>query len=152
MSFYDLLVFLHVLAAMVWVGGVVMLGALVTRVLRGGERDAIERFVGALRVIGPSILAPATVVLIGVGIWLVLDSAAWDFGQLWIQLALGLFAAVFLTGAVHQSRTAIAAERAMERGDLDEAIGQLRRWAWGMRLILVLLVAATWDMVVRPGL
>jgi hypothetical protein len=28
----------------------------------------------------------------------------------------------------------------------------LRRWAYGMGVILVLLVAATWDMVFKPGL
>jgi uncharacterized membrane protein len=149
---YDWLKFLHVVAAMVWVGGVVMLAVLVTRVLRDGDRDALQRFVGGLRVIGPLVLAPATVALFALGIWLVLDSAAWDFGQLWIQLALGLFAAVFLIGAAHQSRTAIAAQRATERGDADEAARQLRRWARGMGLILVLLIAATWDMVIKPGL
>lgn len=68
------------------------------------------------------------------------------------MLALALFAAAFLIGAVFQSRAAIRAERAASAGDGGEAARQLTRWSWGMRLILLLLLVATWDMVVKPGL
>src|SRR5262249_54533151 len=85
------------------------------------------------------------------GIWLVLDSDAWDFGQTWIWLALALFAAAFLIGAIFQSRGAIAAEGAPGAGDESEAARQLRRGSWGMGLIVVLLVVITWDMVIRPA-
>jgi uncharacterized membrane protein len=149
---YQWLLFIHIVAAMTWVGGAVLLGALVTGVLRGREPDAVARFVRSLRLIGPRVLAPATVAVVGVGVWMVVNSAAWDFGQFWVQLALALFAGAFLIGAAHQSRTAIAAERAVERGDQDEAVRQLARWSWGYRLIVLLLVVATWDMVFKPGL
>jgi uncharacterized membrane protein len=149
---YDWLVFVHVLASMVWLGGITVLGAFAIRVLRERDADAVGRFLGSLRRIGPLVLAPAPVLLVALGVWAVADSDAWDFGQLWIQLALGLFAAAFLIGAAHQSRAAIAAERAAERGDGDEAVRQLRRWAWGMGLIVGLLVVATWTMVFKPGL
>jgi uncharacterized membrane protein len=151
-SLYDWLVFFHIFAAMVWVGGLVALSVLATQVLRSGERGAVARFVGSLRMIGPLVLAPATVALLGFGIWLVVNSAAWDFGQTWIRLALALFAGAFLVGAVFQSRAAIGAQRAAEAGDHGEAARQLTRWSWGMRLILVLLLVATWDMVFKPGL
>jgi hypothetical protein len=49
-------------------------------------------------------------------------------------------------------RSALAAERAVNAGDHAEAATQLRRWSWGIGLILVLLVVATWDMVFKPGL
>jgi hypothetical protein len=90
-------------------------------------------------------------VLVGMGIWAVADSDASDFGQLWIQFAIGLFAAAFLVGAAHQSRAAIAAERASSRGENALALRHLRRWAWGMGVIVALLVAATWVMVFKPG-
>ena len=77
--------------------------------------------------------------LIGFGVWAVLDSDAWDFGQLWIQLSLGLFAAAFLVGAAHQSRAALAAERGAE-DPARAAVHHLRRWAWGMGAIVLLLV------------
>ena len=149
---YDWLLFLHIVAAMVWVGGVVALNVLATHVLRSGDRDAVTRFTGSLRVVGPLTLAPAVAVLLAVGIWMVADSEAWSFGQTWVLLGLGLFAAAFVVGAAFQSRAAIGAQRAVAAGDADEAARQLARWSWGMRLILALLLATTWDMVFKPGL
>jgi uncharacterized membrane protein len=149
---YDWLLFLHIVTAMVWVGGAVMLGALATAVVRGRDPEEVARFGGTLRLIGPRVLAPPTVGTFGLGLWLVLNSAAWDFGQLWIQLALGLFAAAFVIGAAHQSRAAIELERAAERGDHDAAHHQLARWVWGYAAIVVLLLIVAWDMVFKPGL
>ena len=149
---YQSLLLLHILAAMVWLGGLVVLTALGAHVVRIGERDAVTRFVGSLRTVGPFVLAPATIAVLGFGIWLVIDSDTWDFGQTWIDLAFALFGAAFLIGAVFQSRTAISAQRAAASGNHDEVARQLRRWLWGMRLILLLLVVITWDMVIKPGL
>jgi len=103
-------------------------------------------------VLGPAVLAPATIAVLGFGIWLVLDSDAWAFDQGWVQLAVGLFAAAFLIGAAHQSRAALRAERAAEAGDDAEARRQLVRWTWGYALVVVLLVVVAWDMVFKPGL
>lgn len=152
MNVYDALVFLHVLAAMVWLGGLATLTVLVALTLRSGEPDAVARFIRSLRTIGPVVFAPASLGVLGFGVWLVLDSDAWGFGQTWIVLGFSLFAAAFLVGAVFQSRAALSAERAAAAGDDREAARQLGRWSWGMRLILLLLLVATWDMVVRPGL
>jgi uncharacterized membrane protein len=149
---YDWLLFLHIVAAMVWLGGGVVIAALATRALRDPAPDAVAQFVGTLRVIGPRVLAPATVAVVGLGVWMVLDSTAWSFGQLWVQLGLGLFAAAFVTGAAYQSRAAIKADRAAAAGEHAEARRQLGRWALGYGVIVLLLVAATWDMVFKPGL
>jgi uncharacterized membrane protein len=151
-TLYDWLLFGHVVAAMVWVGGIAVLNVLAAQILRSGEPDAVSRVTGSLRVIGPVVLAPSVVALLAFGIWLVVDSEAWDFGQGWVRLGLALFAGAFVVGAVFQSRSAIAAQRAAAAGDAGEAARQLSRWAWGMRLILVLLLVATWDMVAKPGL
>jgi uncharacterized membrane protein len=148
----EWLLLVHVLAGMVWIGGIVVLGAIGVRAVRDSDPDAPARFSATLRAIGPIALAPAPVLLVGFGVWLVADSPAWAFDQSWIQVGLGLFAAAFLVGAVHQSRTAIAAERAAARGDRDEAVRALRRWLWGTAVIVVLLVVAVWDMIFKPGL
>jgi uncharacterized membrane protein len=151
-NLYQSLMFLHVLAAMTWVGGLVILTALSAQILRSGDHDAVARFSASLRRIGPLILARSTLAVVALGIGLVLDSNQWHFSQGWILLALALFAAAFLIGAVFQSRAALGMERATEAGNPEQAIRQLRRWAWGMRLILALLVIVTWDMVVKPTL
>jgi uncharacterized membrane protein len=151
-TLYDWLLLGHIVAAMVWLGGGVVLAALAITTLRGGDTQAVARFVGGLRVIGPAVLAPATIATLGLGIWLVLDSAAWDFGQSWVVVALALVAATVGVGAGHQGRTAINAQRAVERNDHAEARRQLTRWTWGYATVVALLLAVAWDMVFKPGL
>jgi uncharacterized membrane protein len=151
-SLYEWLLYLHVVAAMVWVGGLVALNVLVAVVLRSGGEGEVARFVSTLRIVGPATLAPAMLGVVGFGIWLVLESDAWSFGQAWVWLALVLFAVAFVVGAAFQSRTAIGAQRAVEAGDDAEAVRQLRHWAWGMRSILLVLLVIAWDMVFKPWL
>ena len=148
----DVLLLAHILAAMTWLGGVVVIGAFVRRAVADDDPASITRLVGSLRVIGPRVLAPAPAVVLGAGLWLALESDAWSFDQLWLQLALGLFAVAFLIGAAHQSRAALAANRAAEGGEPERAAAHLRRWVRGNGLILLLLVATTAVMVVKPGL
>jgi uncharacterized membrane protein len=149
---YDWQLFAHVLAGMVWLGAIVLLEVIAIRVVTGDDDLAAGRLVGTLRAVGPMVMAPMPVILLGFGIWMVADNAAWDFGQTWVQVALALFAVAFAIGAAHQSRTALAAERAAAAGEHREARNQLRRWTWGMGAIILLLVAATWDMIFKPGL
>jgi uncharacterized membrane protein len=151
-SLSDWLLFGHVLAAMVWLGGGVMLAALAILTVRAGDAEAVRRFVRPLRVVGPAVLAPATVAVVGLGVWLVLHEAAWTFGQTWVWLALALFALAFVVGAAYQSRAAILAQRARDRGDDAEARRQLARWVGGYLVIVGLLVVIAWDMVFKPGL
>ena len=149
---YDWQLFAHVLAGMVWLGAIVLLEVIAIRVVTGDDDSAAGRLVGTLRAVGPLVMAPMPVILLGFGMWMVADNEAWDFGQTWVQVALALFAVAFAIGAAHQSRTALAAERAAAAGEHGEARNQLRRWTWGMGAIILLLVAATWDMIFKPGL
>ena len=150
-SLYEWLLFLHILAAMIWLGGLVALAAFGARVL-SGDGETVARFVGSLRVIGPTVLAPSSVLVVALGIWMVIDNDAWDFGQTWVWLALALVAAAVLVGAAFLSRYALAAGRAVDAGDDAGAVRQLRRWALGIATIVLLLVVTTWDMVFKPGL
>jgi uncharacterized membrane protein len=150
-TLYDWLLLLHILAAMAWVGGLIVLTVLSGSVLRDPDPAARARFIRFLRRVGPMVLAPATVLVIAMGIWMVAQSDAWSLEQRWVRLGLVLFFAAFLIGAVFQSRAAVLAERASKAGDDVLAARQLRRWTWGMRLILVILVVTAWDMVFKPG-
>ena len=85
------------------------------------------------------------------GTWLVLATPTWSFDQPWLTLGLTFFGIAFLVGVAHQSQAALGAERAVGRGDHEAAAKHLRRWSWGSRVILVLLLAATWTMVFKPG-
>src|SRR5262249_6457567 len=101
--------------------------------------------------VGPVLFVPALLAVLGLGIWLVLDSGEWGFGQTWVWLALALFAAAFVVATIFQGRAALGAQRAVTAGDQIEATRQLRRWAWGLGLIIALLGSTPWDMVIKPG-
>jgi uncharacterized membrane protein len=150
-SLYDWLMLGHIVAAMGWLGGSILLGTLATIVLRRRDPADVKRFVGVLGVIGPRVLAPAVVAVLGFGLWMVLDSSEWSFRQVWVQVALGLFAAAFVIGVIYQSRTAIRADRAAAAGDHERVVRELLRWSWGYRVIVVLLLVVAWDMVFKPG-
>jgi uncharacterized membrane protein len=150
-TLYDWLLFAHILVAMVWVGGAFLLNVLAWQALRHPEDGRRDRFITNLRIIGPRVFAPAVMLLVGFGIWLVLDSDAWSFDQTWIQIGLACFAAAFLVGVGFLSVTSIRAERAVaQRNDL-QATRQLRLWALGYQIVLIVLVVAVWDMVIKPG-
>jgi uncharacterized membrane protein len=151
-SLYDWLLILHILAATVWLGGIITISLFATLVLRSGDVDLVDRFVGSLRIVGPIVLGPSLLAVLAFGIWMVVDSSAWNFGQAWIITALALLSAAFVIGVAFQARAAIGAQRASESGDRLEALRQFRRWAWGMRAIAAILVVAVWDMVAKPGL
>jgi uncharacterized membrane protein len=144
--------FLHIAAAMIWVGGSLTVSLLAARVLRGGDAPTISQFIGNLQFIGPLVFAPAIAGVLAFGIWMVVDSSARSFSQTWLVIALALFAAAVLVGAVFQSRAAIGAKRAAETGDNQQAARLLRRWIWCMRLIFLILLIIAWDMSIKPGL
>jgi uncharacterized membrane protein len=150
-SGYEWLVLAHVLAASFWLGGIAVMSVLGVRILRSEDAD-VTPFLGSLRAIGPWLFAPMPLIVLGAGTGLVAESDAWSFDQAWVQIGIGLLAVVFLVGAAHQARAAIAAGHAAERGDHREAHRQLRRWAYGMGVIVALILAAFWDMVFKPGL
>ena len=148
-TFYDWLLLVHILAAMVWLGGLAVLSALVTHIVPARDVERARDLLSGLRVVGPLLFAPAPAILLGAGIWLVLKG--WDFGDGWVVFALVLFAVVFLVGAVFQNRAAMSAGRALAAGEHADAMRYLRRWSWGSRFILLLLIVATWDMTLKPG-
>ena len=151
MTLYDWLLLGHILAAMVWLGGGLMLLFVARRVRASDDPRAIVDFGQSLSYLGPRVLAPAVVGVLVFGVWMVLDSAAWDFGQGWVLIAIGLFLVAFLIGAVYLSRVALqlvrseGAEPAVRRGLLD-------RWMLGYALVLLVLVLTVADMVFKPGL
>jgi hypothetical protein len=85
-----------------------------------------------MRFVGPRLFAPATVLVAGLGVWLVLDSHQWHFRQLWSELAIGLFAGVLVIGAGFQSGAAIGTERVIAGGDPDRSRRRVTHWAWGL--------------------
>jgi hypothetical protein len=47
------------------------------------------------------VFTPASLVLVVLGPWMVVTSQAWDFGRLWVEAAIAMFAYSFVSGAFY---------------------------------------------------
>jgi uncharacterized membrane protein len=70
---YTVLKTVHVLAAVAWVGGGALLVMLLARARRAGDSGTLVALVRQLQFVGPRVFAPSGLVLVGTGIWMVLD-------------------------------------------------------------------------------
>jgi uncharacterized membrane protein len=146
--------FIHVLGAIIWVGGGLMLSLIGARARKSEDPRLIGEFARTLSYVGLRVLTPAVVAVLLSGLWLVLTGSEWKFTQLWVLLGLGAFILAFLIGAIYLSRIAIQLDRVATNTDLDLQIARelLGRWMVGYQIILIILVFAVWDMVFKPGL
>ena len=97
MTWYEFLLFLHITAAVIWLGGAFTFQMYGVVVRRGGDTEEIARFAGRAGHLAERMFVPASLVVILAGIGLMLDGN-WDWDQLWVIFALVTFAASFLTG------------------------------------------------------
>jgi uncharacterized membrane protein len=154
MNLEALLHLLHIVGAVIWVGGGVMLSVIGARARRNENPQIIGDFAQMLSYVGPRVLTPAVLTVIITGVWLVLASPEWSFTQLWVILALGAFVIVFVVGAIYLSRIALELERLATRADvsLQATRDVLGRWIVGYQVVLFILLFVLWDMVFKPGL
>jgi len=149
----DWLHLIHVLAAMVWLGGGSVLVLVAARTRSSSNPEAIAEFARLIPYIGIRVLGPAWIVVLVTGVGMVLLSSEWRFTQLWILIALGLFAVAFLIGAVFMSQAGIRLDRAARGNDPQANLPSLlQRWLVGYSVVLAVLLVAVWDMIFKPGL
>ncbi len=142
----------HILGAIVWVGGGVLLSMIGIRTRQSDDPHIIREFARTLSYVGIRVFMPAVLAVVVFGVWMVLATPAWNFGQLWILLALGAFVLAFLIGGIYLSRVAIGLERITKPADFDihAARALLSRWINAYLVVLVILLIAVWDMVFKP--
>jgi uncharacterized membrane protein len=141
----------HILGAMVWVGGGLMLSFVGGRVRAGNDARAIGEFGRMLGFIGVRVLVPAVVATLVFGALLVLAAFGGDFSRPWVIAGLVLFAVAFGIGAIFLSRVGIQLQGLSDASTAAESTELLDRWILGYRVVLVVLLLAVVDMVVKPG-
>ncbi|HEX2293819.1 MAG TPA: DUF2269 family protein [Actinomycetota bacterium] len=151
MTLYELLLFVHVLAAATWVGGAVVLKVQSDRALRADPDRAAELALETERV-GKSVLMPASIVLLVAGLWMVFEGD-WGFEPLWIKLGLGIYVVSAVAGAaflgpLYKQVGELRAERGAGDADLTARLQRLSALSW---VDMALLVAAVFVMTVKPG-
>jgi uncharacterized membrane protein len=143
MSRYELLLFIHIVSVIVWLGTGTALGLLALYAERN-DRDLLARLGPLGRALGPRIFAPASLGALVSGILLVLEGS-WTFQPLWIRLGLAAFGlSVLLNAAVRAPLMRRQSSGAIDGARAGFIFGRLAR----VELTLLYLTVA--DMVAKP--
>jgi uncharacterized membrane protein len=151
MTRYELFLFVHVVASILWLGAGIALGLAAFKVHASGDPGELRALASLNEWLGPRLFAPSAVAVFASGLALALDGP-WSLGSLWIVLGLAGYGASFLVNAVVRQpaiRRIRAANRARGPGN-PEAARQGRRLLLVSRVELVMLVLVVADMVVKP--
>lgn len=149
-ALYDWLKAFHILIAIVWIGGGIMLNVLSFFALRSRLPGRRAEFAREVAWVGTRIFTPASLILLGLGFWLIYD-LNWGY-PLWIVIGLIGFGLSFVIGAGFLGPQAgkIAAAIEEHGPDSPQAEALIRRVLMVARVDLLILVIVTFDMVLKP--
>jgi len=100
LTHYNELKFVHVLAAVIWVGGAATAQVYALLAVRTNDPVKVAAFAGDTEFVGTRIFLPASLILLVSGILTVRESSgAWDYNQGWVQFGLVIIALSIVTGA-----------------------------------------------------
>ena len=151
MSYYEILLFLHIAGATIWLGSAFLLNALFFRAQRSDDVVLIARLSANTEWLAKRIFIPTALLTLLLGILLTIEGP-WQFDQLWIVLGLAGFAATFLLGIGLIEPEGKRLHAAMEQhgpGHPASAKHSARIDALS-KLDLVLLFVVVFDMALKP--
>ena len=96
---YQLLLFVHIICAVIWVGGAVYAQLLALRVARSSDPSELPHLARHVEFIGTRVFLPAAVLLFVAGAAMTLQR--WSFGQTWIAVAVALWVVSAVVGSVY---------------------------------------------------
>ena len=148
----ELLLTIHVLAAVVWVGGSVLMLALGYH-LRGRDAQTRVEYTRWTEWLAPRLLAPASIAVIIAGPLLV-DELGYEFNEPWLHVGFAGWFLSFLIGVAFYGREGKKREQLIEQHGIEhqsvaDSVNRVLRVATVDTLIIVLVVV---DMTVKPGL
>ena len=152
MTTYELLLFLHILMAIVWVGGGATMQMMASRVMRTGDEGRKMAMLQDIEWVGTHVYTPAAGLLLVLGIFLVLDGN-WSFGDAWVSAGIAIWLVSFVTGAAFLGPeiSRIGNLMSAEGSGSQTVSARIDRLLLVARLDLLLLVAAVFVMAVKPG-
>jgi uncharacterized membrane protein len=151
MTWYELWKFLHVLAAMVWLGGAVAIQVFGILTKRAADPAKTAFFARNVSLTVQRVFLPAALLVLGAGIGLV-ENGGWDWSEPFVTWGLVLWAAVAVVAFGFLGRAIGAAgARLASEGPSPQLGLRLRNLVWLSRLLLAVLVVIVFLMTVKPG-
>ena len=149
---YDVVKYVHIVCAIVWVGGATYSQLLGLLVARSGDPTDIPKLARNLEKIGTRVFLPASILLFLAGLFMTINR--WAFTQTWISIAIALWLVSVISGAVYVGPRLPKMAAAFDaEGPLSVAgLGILRRIILVSRAELVMLFGIVALMVFKPTL
>jgi uncharacterized membrane protein len=151
MTWFEFWLFLHVTAAMVWIGGATAIQVFGILTKRAADPAKSAFFAASVSYTVMRVLLPASLVVIVAGVGLT-KTAHWDWGEPFIVVGLVLWAIVslvafgFLGRAIGKAGAQLAAD-----GPSPALALRMRNLTWLSRALLGILVVIVFLMTVKPG-
>jgi len=147
---YQWLLAVHILAAVVWVGGACAIQALTIRAARANDGPYLARLTREVEWVGTRIFVPSSLVLVIFG-FLLIHQEHYEY-RFWLVFPIVVWALSFATGAGFLGPESKRIGAAIERHGIDGAEPQMRirRIFLVSRVELVFLLLVVLDMVLKP--
>lgn len=148
----TVLLTLHIVAAVLWVGGGFTMHAFGRLAAKSGDRSRMNQFAIDAAFLGSRIYAPLSIVLLITGVFLA-DKVGYSLGDPWISIAFTAWLISFLLGVLYYSRAdkRRAAVVESEGLDSDAFLASYRQVSNVNTIELTLLLVAILSMTFKPG-
>jgi uncharacterized membrane protein len=150
-TYYEALLFLHVLAAIVWVGGGIAVQFIVVRAEQTRNGAFMQALGDSSDWLAKRLFIPASLATLVLGILLTIEGP-WTFDILWLDLGFIGFALSFLTGILFLKPEGERIGRAIAAHGPEsaEVRHHVRRITIVERVQLVILVLVVGAMTIKP--
>ena len=150
-AWYSAFKAVHVIAAMIWIGGGALL--MILGIVAERRRDPVELATVARQaaMVGEKLFAPAGIVVVAMGVAMMVNTN-WGWGKFWVIAGLVGYAITFVTGVgVLSPMTKKIAALTETKGPNDpQTAAALTRVLPIVRIDVTMLLLVVVDMVVKP--
>lgn len=148
MTLFETLKFLHVIAAIVWLGGGILQTVLVWRVRRADHAHRLG-LARDMKVLGDRMFGAATVAVLLFGIWMVVERPAFAFGDAWIVIGL---VGILISGGIGGGFFAPKGKALLAKLESGEPGDDILRLISRVAIVdQAILLTVVWAMVAKPG-
>jgi uncharacterized membrane protein len=150
-AWYSAFKAIHVLGAIIWIGGGALLTILGAVAVRKNDPIEIATVARQAALVGEKLFAPAGLVVVAMGVAMMANTN-WGWGKFWIVAGLVGYAITFVTGVavlspLAKKLVATTEEKGVEHPD---TIALVKRLLLIARVDVLMLVLVVVDMVVKP--
>ena len=151
MTSYELWLFLHISAAIVWIGGAVAAQVFGVLAKRAGDPARSAAFGQDMAFIGPKVFMPAALVVLVTGV-LLTEDGNWPWSEPFVWLGLVGWTLVAFTGFAYLTRAMKGVGARIAAEGPSPALGaEMNRLVLIGRVLVLVLFVVVFVMVVKPG-